>query len=252
MLPTVPDQWTYTPLHAAASYGQRDMLRFLLTHPRAPAQAIETTDEDGDTPLFVCEDVAMARLLVEEFGANAKHENKAGDTPAAAAEENEHPDVAAYLRSITGEEPMYATLQDLHAQDGVALGGDGIGDTDAAAAALAAAAGGGNSAVDAAIEARTEALMERVQAILQRAEARGASSADDMTPEEEAELRRVVGESVFAQIRQGWGASADDGAEAPTDTPTAARHSSGAHDPNGEDDVASNGTNEDAVPGPGR
>lgn len=176
------------------------MLRFLLTHASAPANAVETTDDDGDTPLFVCEDVSVARMLVEEYNANAKHENKQGNTPAMAAEENEQAEVAAYFRSVTGEAPLYATLQDLQAEEAAA------GQDNELEQAMRAAAPGSSAATDEAIDARTDALMEKVQEILQRAEQRGATSGEDLNAEEEAELRRVVGESLFSQIREGWGA----------------------------------------------
>lgn len=168
-----------------------------MNHPKAPSDSVNTTDEDGDTPLFACETVPIARILVEEFHADTMHENKEGNTvscssivylsprlivekPAMNAEENGNGEVAEYLRSITGERPLYSGLQDLQ---------DGEMDSPSA---------------DRAIEERTEVLMGRVQDVLLRAQARGASSADDLTPEEEEELRRVVGETVLSQIREGW------------------------------------------------
>lgn len=167
------------------------MLRYLLTHPSAPTNAVETTDDDGDTALFVVEDVRTARCLVEDFHANAKHENKEGNTAAATAEENENEEVAAYLRSVTGEEPMYQRLSDLAEQDG-----------DEANV---------SSAMDEAIDQQTDAMMSRVQEILLRAQQRGASSGQELTDEEEAELRTVVGQSVLTQIREGWGQAGNEG-----------------------------------------
>lgn len=197
--PIAADQFTYTPLHAAASYGHIDILRFLLNHSTAPTNAIETTDEDGDTPLFTVEDVSVARILIEEFGANAKHENESGETPATNAEENEWEEVAAYFRSVTGEEPLYTrvsqTSQTLTEQEA---------ELDPST----------NEAMDAAIDGQTDALMIRVQDILRRAEARGASSGEELNEEEEAELRRVVGESVLTQIREGWGVAGGEDEEA--------------------------------------
>lgn len=198
--PIAADQFTYTPLHAAASYGHIDVLRFLLNHSSAPANAIETIDEDGDTPLFTVEDVSVARILIEEFGANAKHENQAGDTPAANAEENEWEEVAAYFRSVTGEEPMYQRVQDLSQQEEFNF------DPSSSSSI--------NSTMDAAIDGQTDALMIRVQEILRRAEARGANSGEELNEEEEAELRRVVGESVLTQIREGWGVAGGEDGEA--------------------------------------
>ncbi|KAK0542064.1 hypothetical protein OC846_001718 [Tilletia horrida] len=119
LTPTTPDDFSYTPLHAAASYAQLDMLRFLLTHPKAASYqppesdvpgvpaltggAVNVQDSDGDTPLFVCEAVEPARVLIEEFGADPRHVNLEGKTAARAAYENEAYEVAEYLRSITGE-----------------------------------------------------------------------------------------------------------------------------------------------------
>ncbi len=99
--PTAADEFTYTPLHAAASYGHLDILRYLLSHPSAPSDAVNVTDSDLDTPLFVCETVEAARCLIEEFHANAKHTNSEGLTAAQQAFENEHEDLAQYIASVT-------------------------------------------------------------------------------------------------------------------------------------------------------
>lgn len=58
--PDVPDTNTYTPLHAAASYDQYDVLTYLLSK----GGNINVTDDDGETPLFTVETVETARWLV--------------------------------------------------------------------------------------------------------------------------------------------------------------------------------------------
>ena len=74
--PTSRDMVRYTPIHAAASYARHDLLRFLLTYPGVSKDAVDVRDEDGDTPLYFCEDVATAQLLVTELGADVKVVNE--------------------------------------------------------------------------------------------------------------------------------------------------------------------------------
>ncbi|ODQ82483.1 hypothetical protein BABINDRAFT_159063 [Babjeviella inositovora NRRL Y-12698] len=87
----------YTPIHAAASYGHIDLLRYLLSQ----GGDINIQDAEGDTPLHHVEDVDTARILVEELKANHKLKNAEGQTAAEYIEEDdEFPDVAQYLRSL--------------------------------------------------------------------------------------------------------------------------------------------------------
>lgn len=63
----------------------------MLSHAGAAPNAVNVTDEDGDTPLFTVEDVEVAKVLVE-LGADAKLKNQAGETvsrPCDAGEEEE-------------------------------------------------------------------------------------------------------------------------------------------------------------------
>lgn len=106
LVPTSPDSNTYTPLHAAASYGHIDLLRFLLTHEKAAPDAINIRDEEGDTPLFLVEDLATAKVLVEEFRADPKVVNTEGNTPAKAMWKSGWHQTSDYLRSLTGEKPF--------------------------------------------------------------------------------------------------------------------------------------------------
>lgn len=184
--PTAADEFTYTPLHAAASYGHLDILRYLLTHPSAPANAVDTTDSDLDTPLFVCETVESARCLIEEFGANAKHRNADGLTPAMQALENEHEELARYIAGVTGESLEGEADEEEEEED------DENGVPRSASAELT---GDEQTEEDARLDAQTDQLMARVGEIMTRAERDGTDP--------EPELRTLVSESVLRQIVEG-------------------------------------------------
>jgi ankyrin repeat protein len=65
----------YVIRHAAASYGEDDLIQFLVSS----GANIELTDHDGDTPLLVCENAATYELLIR-LGANpnARNNNNEG------------------------------------------------------------------------------------------------------------------------------------------------------------------------------
>lgn len=73
--PNALDENSYSPLHAAASWGQSDILRYLVEK----GGDINLTDSDGETPLFVVETVGMAKLVVE-LGGDPKVKNEEGLT----------------------------------------------------------------------------------------------------------------------------------------------------------------------------
>lgn len=184
--PTAADEFTYTPLHAAASYGHLDILRYLLTHPSAPSNAVNTTDSDLDTPLFVCETVETARCLIEEFSADAKHKNSEGLTAAQQALENEHEELAQYIASVTGESLEQQEDEDEREDE------DENGVPRAGGQELTAEE---QAAEDERLDAHTEQLMARVGEIMTRAEREGFDPED--------ELRTLVSESVLRQIVEG-------------------------------------------------
>ena len=70
---TSKDESGYTPLHAAASYNQHELLQYLLEQADDAQEAINVTDNDGDTPLFFCDVLETAKLVVEKHGADAQH-----------------------------------------------------------------------------------------------------------------------------------------------------------------------------------
>lgn len=71
------DENGYTPLHAAASYAHIDLLRLLCTKYGGN---INVRDFEGDTPLYVAESVEVAKVLVEELGADWRGRNEEGLT----------------------------------------------------------------------------------------------------------------------------------------------------------------------------
>lgn len=100
--PNSKDPNGYTPMHAAASYGHIDLLKYLVSK----GGDINITDAEGDTPLHHVEDVTTARFVVEELKANYKVKNADGLTAAEyIEEEDDFPDVAAYLRSLAHDKP---------------------------------------------------------------------------------------------------------------------------------------------------
>ncbi|CAO3657049.1 unnamed protein product [Mucor hiemalis] len=93
------DQFGYTAMHAAVSYGQFEVVKYLLDH----GANVDVQDFEKDTPLYVAETVAMAQLLLDH-GADPKHVNEDNITPAATAFEEGWDEVANLLASITKEE----------------------------------------------------------------------------------------------------------------------------------------------------
>ncbi|CEP12060.1 hypothetical protein [Parasitella parasitica] len=92
------DEFGYTAMHAAVSYNQIEMVKLLI----ANGAKVNIEDFEKDTPLFVAENVEMAQLLLDN-GADPKHTNEDGITPAMAAFEEGWEDVAQLLASITME-----------------------------------------------------------------------------------------------------------------------------------------------------
>jgi uncharacterized protein len=91
------DQYGYSLLHAASSYGHLELLRSL-THEFHVD--VNLRDEDGETCLFVAETVSMAKCLVEELHVDMNIRNDEGlRAVEKITSEGDFPEVAAYLRS---------------------------------------------------------------------------------------------------------------------------------------------------------
>ncbi|KZO91590.1 ankyrin [Calocera viscosa TUFC12733] len=172
--PNVPDQNTYTPMHAAASYGHLHILDYLISQ----GGDVNVLDEDGDSPLYTVEDVQTARYLVEK-GAAWDMRNEEGVTPAEALEED-FPDVSAYLRSLAGPAPASTDPASTDHPPSIAMPSEHLQDLTA--------------------HNMTNGLMQRVEDIMARAEAEGRN------PDEE--LRTALGDVFRQGVRTGqnWGA----------------------------------------------
>ncbi|KAI0749587.1 ankyrin [Daedaleopsis nitida] len=178
--PNIPDQNTYTPMHAAASYGHLNIIEYLISR----GGDVNITDEDGDTPLYVVENVETARFLVEH-GAIVSRQNAEGLSPAQHLEEEEFPAVAAYLRSVEGQN----------------AGGNVV------APPTETREQPSQHAQNVASENLTSSLLLSVRDVMQRAEAEGREASED-------ELRQIVGRAVIEGVVTGYGM----GTEAAQDT----------------------------------
>jgi len=99
-LASAQDEYGYSLLHAAASYGHLDLLRTLVQEFHVD---VNLTDEDGETCLFVAESVEIARCLVEELGTDINVQNNDGlVAQESIVNEGSFPLVAAYLEGLTG------------------------------------------------------------------------------------------------------------------------------------------------------
>ncbi|KAF9791030.1 ankyrin repeat-containing domain protein [Thelephora terrestris] len=109
--PNAPDQNTYTPMHAAASYGHIEILEYLISQ----GGNVNVTDEDGDTPLYAAENVETAQWLINH-GATVDIRNSEEISPIEHLEE-EFPAVAAYLRSISNSDQHIREQPSQHTQN---------------------------------------------------------------------------------------------------------------------------------------
>lgn len=93
----IQDEHGYSLLHAAASYNHVDLLRRLAQDFSVDVNSVR--DEDGEPALFTSETVEVAKILVEELGADPRIRNNEGLTAAEKIEDDEEAlVVAAWLR----------------------------------------------------------------------------------------------------------------------------------------------------------
>ncbi|TID29944.1 hypothetical protein CANINC_001455 [Pichia inconspicua] len=95
--PNSADPNGFTPIHAAASYGNIELLRYLLQN----GGNVNIQDKDGDTPLHHAESVDIARILIGEFGADYKIKNNEGlDAKEFHIQDGEFPELIQFLNSL--------------------------------------------------------------------------------------------------------------------------------------------------------
>ncbi|KAJ1451980.1 ankyrin repeat-containing domain protein [Pelagophyceae sp. CCMP2097] len=91
------DDSGYTCLHAAASYSHRGLIEALI----ARKANVHAVDDEGETPLHVCEDTDTAKLLIAA-GADAAKLNTLGQTAEDRAREEDFPILADFLATLAG------------------------------------------------------------------------------------------------------------------------------------------------------
>ncbi|KAG1843513.1 hypothetical protein C8R48DRAFT_678717 [Suillus tomentosus] len=169
--PNAPDEFTYTPMHAAASYGQLETLAYLFSQ----GGDVNVTDEDGDTPLYAVENTETAQWLLDHGSTLDRHQNNDGVSPIEHLQEN-FPEIAAYLQSRLN--PSSCVIP-----------------------GAVSPSRPSQYQQDIATESLTSSLMQSVRDIMQRSEA------DGRDPDEE--LRQVVGRIVFEGVVAGYDMTTD-------------------------------------------
>ncbi|CAA7267157.1 unnamed protein product [Cyclocybe aegerita] len=206
--PNVPDEFTYTPIHAAASYGHIHVLEYLLSR----GGNVNITDNDGDTPLYTVENIETARWLIQH-GAAVGHQNSEGVSPADHLTD-EFPQIAEYLRSIDSSRlassHSVATSASTTSSTSTSLPSNSSSSNPTATSTSTVASWDAapipihmpsQHAQNVATEQLTAALMASVQEIMQRAEAEGRD------PDEE--LRELVSRTVLEGVVTGYGMGAE-------------------------------------------
>uniref|UniRef100_A0A0W0FRM7 Uncharacterized protein n=1 Tax=Moniliophthora roreri TaxID=221103 RepID=A0A0W0FRM7_MONRR len=171
--PNAPDPFTYTSMHAAASYGHIHVLEYLISK----GGDVNITDSDGDTPLYTVENVETAQFLVDH-GAIIDRVNSEGVSPISHLSED-FPQVSAFLEShpshvAPDNNPQNATQNISQSQ----------------------------YAQNVASEQLTTNLLSSLQQLVEQG-----------IPQDriEDELRRLVGEAVFQGLVGGYAMSQEEG-----------------------------------------
>eukprot|EP01134_Creolimax_fragrantissima_P001380 CFRG1380T1 len=101
------DDSGYTPMHAAAGWGHKDLLMYLIS----VGGNVNIVDNDDDTPLHITEDTEIAQILLDA-GADLHALNSDGFKPIDTAREEAILDLYLFLRQKMGLPPM-ASFEEL-------------------------------------------------------------------------------------------------------------------------------------------
>ncbi|OQR86441.1 hypothetical protein ACHHYP_10547 [Achlya hypogyna] len=104
------DENGYTPLQAAVSYNQVELVSFLLTK----GATVSLGDNDDETPLHFCESIEVAEILLAA-GANLNAKNAEGRTPLDAALDEENDELRDFYINRGAESS--GILSDEHASE---------------------------------------------------------------------------------------------------------------------------------------
>ncbi|KAL0954807.1 hypothetical protein HGRIS_003754 [Hohenbuehelia grisea] len=182
--PNDHDSNSYTPMHAAASYGHLHVLEYLISKgpillnptllPQTyllPGGDVNLRDDDGDTPLYTVENIQTAAFLLQH-GALIDTTNNQGISPIDHLRED-FPQVAAFLEARLAPASPLPPAQLLHQPQP------------------------SQHQQNAATEELTSQLMTDVHSILARADADGREP-------DEAELRAAVSRAVLDGVVTGF------------------------------------------------
>jgi len=199
--PNTPDEYSYTPMHAAASYGHIDVLEYLISK----GGDVNMIDNENETPLYVVETPQVAKWLVDH-GADSQWKNADRLKPADVLRED-FPEIADWLASLapppepepenvdpSTSEPTNESSTSTSAPIPTA----GSSTTDPAIStgtSLPSTAQPSAYATDQSADALTSQLLARVHEIMARAEAEGKDL--------EAELDHLVGDTVIEGLMKG-------------------------------------------------
>ncbi|KAI9254536.1 ankyrin repeat-containing domain protein [Phascolomyces articulosus] len=177
------DEYGYTALHAAVSYNQKEILEYLLEK----GGNVNIEDFEKDTPLYVAETVEMARFLLDK-GADPKHKNAEGVTPAQNAHEEGWQPVALLFAEITKEE-----LPSLNDQIEQVIGSSGQGANNLAVTARTMS----EEAIKEEGDGDDQAMEHYIEDMVRRIQEQGGV-------QNEEELREAVTKMVLEQLQNAF------------------------------------------------